>query len=105
MATTTDPVFDTVRGGLDRVTAEILRLGAVQPDSPAAHAVRALRMADLYDRTARWWRVLARSQAARTKVDLLFYRAVLGARGDAEHEARFWRESAHNWDAHAKEAR
>ncbi|MEU6698709.1 hypothetical protein [Pseudonocardia sp. NPDC046786] len=105
MATTTDPVFDTVRGGLDRVTAEILRLGAVRPDSPTTHAVRARRMADLYDRTARWWRVLARSQATRSKVDLLFYCAVLGAQGDAEHEARFWRESAHNWDTHAKEAR
>ncbi|WFG44999.1 hypothetical protein [Pseudonocardia alni] len=105
MDTTTDPVFAAVRAGLDRTTAEILRLGAVRPDEPADTAARAHRMADLYERTARWWRVLARSEAMRTRVDLLFYRAVLGAQGDAEHEARFWRDNARAWDARTEEAR
>lgn len=99
------PVFDTVRAGLDRVTAEILRLAAARPSGPAETAARAHRMADLYERTARWWRVLARSEAMRTGVDLLFYRAVVGARADAEHETRFWRDTARYWDTRTEEAR
>lgn len=77
-------VAGLAEAALDRLTDKRNQLAATADDE----ATR-LRVAELWDRTARWWNVLFHHSRHR-----LCWMAALGAYHDAQHNADMWRELA-----------
>lgn len=99
--TTVVPATRLVTAGLDRTTEAIRRVGAERPHDPRDHADRADRLSALHARRARWWAVLERVAVADADLPIVYVRAIVDARGSAESDARFWRDSAEDWRARA----
>ena len=68
------------------------------------HAVRAGRLAVLFDRRARWWDVLAgwTYRRADWSVPFVYAHAAQGCAAKDRDMARFWRETAADWRARAE---
>ena len=99
------------RDVLDRVEAA---LAACRLDREAAYAMprctdwenvaRCARLALICARTAAWWRVLAReTYRYPSPHSRLFGLAVISAEHTARDRAKFWRESAADWQARAEQ--
>jgi len=108
MNTTDDP---TIRNEfLTRVAAAIDACDAEQRaalDMPRhtdwENVARASRLALICARTAGWWRVLARETYRYPHPhSRLFGQAVISAEHTERDRARFWRESAQDWQARAE---
>ncbi len=67
----------------------------------AEHAARAARLAELCDRRARWWDVLAAwtYHRAGLSVPVVFGHAAQRCASRVRESARFWRETAADWHA------
>lgn len=84
------------------LTALMLRyldLVATRPTTDEGHARRCAAMALISARRAGWWRVLTTYYIRHGGLHPLFYRAALGALTRERSDARFWRESAQDWQA------
>lgn len=68
---------------------------------PLAHAARARRLAELHSRRARWWAVLERSIVGDHDMPIIHAQAAYAAVTVAEREARFWSDTADDWQARA----
>lgn len=66
------------------------------------HAVRAARLALVSAQITGAWRLIAAHTASDPTVSLLFHRAVVHAEHGARDTARFWRDTAADWQARAE---
>ncbi|MBC3191467.1 hypothetical protein H7X46_10375 [Pseudonocardia sp. C8] len=104
----TPPDIDTPAGlavrlaaqSIARLTTAILAVCDQRPTDPTERAARALRLEQLHAREARWWAVLQRATDHRT-VPFVYIDAAIRARCKAADDARFWRDTAADWTAHA----
>lgn len=97
------PVARLVEAGLRRVAAVIRDTAPPPPGDPLAHAARARRLAELHSRRARWWAVLERSIVADHDMPIIHAHAAYAAVSVAEREARFWSDTADDWQARAEQ--
>lgn len=95
------PVARLVEAGLRR-TSRAIRDTARPPAGDllahAAHAARARRLAELHTRRARWWAVLQRDTAT-NHVPAVYVQAVVTAVMENERQARYWTDTADDWQA------
>lgn len=96
------PVTRLADAGLNRAATAIAHISALRPTDDLGHAARARRLAELHARRARWWAVLQRATIAGLDVPTVYLRAVVIAGIDAEDTARFWRDTAEDWQARAE---
>lgn len=97
------PVARLVEAGLRRVAAAIRDTAPPPPGDPLAHAARARRLAELHSRRARWWAVLERSIVGDHAMPMIHAQAAYAAVSVAEREARFWSDTAADWQARAEQ--
>ena len=96
------PVARLVEAGLRRVAAAIRNTAPLPPGDPLAHAARARRLAELHSRRARWWAVLERDIVGDDEMPMVHAQAAYAAVSVAEREARFWSDTAADWQARAE---
>ena len=103
--TTTDPieaqvvpVARLVEAGLRRTSRAIRDAARPPAGDLRAHAARARRLAELHTRRARWWTVVERDTAT-NGVPAVYVEAVVTAVLDNEHQARYWTDTAADWQA------
>jgi len=103
--TTTDPadaqvvpVARVVEAGLRRASRAIRDTARPPTGDLLAHAARARRLAELHARRARWWTVLERDTAT-NGVPVIYGEAVVTAVLDNERQARYWTDTADDWQA------
>lgn len=97
------PVARLVEAGLRRVAAAIRDTAPPPPGDPLAHAARARRLAELHSRRARWWAVLERGIVGDHDMPMVHAQAAYAAVSVAEREARFWSDTAADWQARAEQ--
>ncbi|MDN5919887.1 MAG: hypothetical protein L0I76_33120 [Pseudonocardia sp.] len=97
------PVTRLAHAGLNRAGAAISQTSALRPTDDLGHAARARRLAELHARRARWWAVLQRATVADLDTPAVYLTAVAIAGVDAEGSARFWRDTADDWQARAEQ--
>jgi hypothetical protein len=83
--------------GLRRCSEQRVTAMELPRRSNADWAARADRLAELCDREARWWSVLATWTYRQGDVPLIYRRAVLESVIDKRNRALSWRESAADW--------
>src|SRR5699024_12105548 len=81
-----------VLDGLDRLEKTRIRVMCTQASTYAGRARRLGRIAELYEREARWWAVLARWRHDDVYTTLACGRASLAAEFSAERSGEFYRE-------------
>ncbi|OJG06648.1 hypothetical protein BG618_02406 [Pseudonocardia autotrophica] len=103
--TTTDPtdaqvvpVARLVEAGLRRTSRAIRDTARPPAGDLLAHTARARRLAELHTRRARWWAVLERDSAT-NGVPVIYVEAVVTAVLDNERQARYWTDTADDWQA------
>ena len=69
------------------------------PAPPDGWATRSATLALISARTAGWWRVLLSADRRSRTTHPLYRRAVSAAHRKAQADARFWRETAADWQA------
>jgi hypothetical protein len=92
------PVARLVEAGLRRTSRAIRDTARPPAGDLLAHAVRARRLAELHTRRARWWTVLERDTAT-NGVPVIYVQAVVTAILDNERQARYWNDTADDWQA------
>ncbi|MBN9795135.1 hypothetical protein DMP17_42110 [Pseudonocardia sp. TMWB2A] len=92
------PVARLVEAGLRRTSRAIRDTARPPAGDLRAHAARARRLSELHTRRARWWTVLERDTAT-NGVPLVYFEAVVTAVLDNEHQARYWTDTADDWQA------
>ncbi|MER7436268.1 hypothetical protein ABT341_16295 [Pseudonocardia alni] len=97
-APTVIPVARLVEAGLRRTSRAIRDTARPPAGDLLAHAARARRLAELHTRRARWWTVLQRDTAT-NHVPVVYIQAVVTAVLDNERQARYWTETADDWQA------
>ena len=95
--TTRPAVADRVQAALESDDAAFA-LGPL-PHAPGDWATRSAAMALISARTAGWWRVLPSAERRTRTAHPLYRRAVSIAHRRALDDARFWRETAQDWQA------
>ena len=93
------PVSRLVEAGLRRVTDAIADTAPAPAGNLHAHAARARRLAGLHARRARWFAVLERDTVRQHHIPLVYVHAVVDAGCAADREARFWADTADDWQA------
>jgi hypothetical protein len=86
-----------VLAGLQRCTDARVTAMEMPRRTNADWAARSERLAQLCDREARWWSVLATWTYRHGDVPLIYGRAVLESIATKERRALSWRESAADW--------
>ncbi|MBN9737299.1 MULTISPECIES: hypothetical protein [unclassified Pseudonocardia] len=84
--------IELVDAGLDRVNRAMDRGRIAHVRGRLDRAGLAARMTVLHRRRARWWAVLERTTINDAAVHVVYLRAVVLARGEAEESARWWSE-------------
>lgn len=100
-ATPADTVVQAARlveAGLRRTDRAIRDTARPPAGDLLAHAARARRLAELHTRRARWWTVLERDTAT-NGVPIIYVQAVVTAVLDNERKARYWTDTADDWQA------
>ncbi|KAA1011878.1 hypothetical protein FVA95_27545 [Pseudonocardia sp. EV170527-09] len=92
------PVTRLVEAGLRRTSRAIRDTARPPAGDLLAHAARARRLAELHTRRARWWTVLERDTAT-NGVPGIYVEAVITAVLDNERQARYWSDTADDWQA------
>ncbi|MBN9791165.1 hypothetical protein DMP17_21525 [Pseudonocardia sp. TMWB2A] len=92
------PVARLVEAGLHRTDRAIRDTARPPAGDRLAHAARARRLAELHTRRARWWAILQRDTAT-NRVPIVYVRAVVTAVLDNERQARYWNDTADDWQA------
>jgi hypothetical protein len=92
-------VPNRVHRALDLLNAAKRRAQDASADTNAAKARKMARIAELFEREARWWGVLVdwTFSAASVGVPLVYGRAAVAAEGDAKTNARTYRELEANY--------
>ncbi|PRX47565.1 hypothetical protein B0I33_105144 [Prauserella shujinwangii] len=87
-------VPEMVRRGLGRTERARRQASSVQAGSLAARARKMARVAELYEREARWWRVLVEHSysPAACGLPLVYGRAAIAAEASARARVRTYRE-------------
>lgn len=98
-AATVVPVSRLVEAGLRRVTDAIRDTVPAPVGDLHAHAARSRRLSKLYARRARWFAVLERDTIRQHHIPLVYVQAVVDAGCSANREARFWADTAADWQA------
>ncbi|KAA1009641.1 hypothetical protein FVA95_28490 [Pseudonocardia sp. EV170527-09] len=93
------PVARLVEAGLRRTDRAIRDTARPPAGDLLAHAARARRLAELHTRRARWWAVLQRDTATHHEVPVVYVQAVVTAVLDNERQARYWNDTADDWQA------
>lgn len=93
------PVSRLVEAGLRRVTDAIADTAPAPAGDLHAHAGRARRLSGLHARRARWFAVLERDTVRQHHIPLVYVQAVVEAGCSADREARFWADTAADWQA------
>ncbi|GAA1872152.1 hypothetical protein WHI96_19625 [Pseudonocardia tropica] len=103
--TTTDPtdaqvvpVARLVEAGLRRTSRAIRDTARPSAGDLLAHAARARRLAELHTRRARWWAILQRDTAT-NYAPVVYVQAVVTAVMENERQARYWTDTADDWQA------
>lgn len=92
-STETVPVSAVVWQGLERSQYAFMRACGMPEDTHAARARRLDRIAEIYEREARWWDVLTRwTYRPHADVPLVYDQAAIAAKASAEHRARDYRD-------------
>lgn len=91
-STDTVPVPEMVTRALDRIQHAWVRANAVRIDSHAARARQLGRIAELYEREARWWSVLVDWTYIHSDLWRAYGRAAIAAQDTAEDRARTHRD-------------
>jgi hypothetical protein len=93
-----------VTAALARLDDAFHRAAALPTGTDAEHAVRARKLAVIAGWRARWWDVLARwlPSGEGHPIPLVFATAAIQAAASARDDARFWRETADDWQARAE---
>ncbi|MEU4372398.1 hypothetical protein [Pseudonocardia alni] len=97
-AATVIPVARLVEAGLRRASRAIRDTARPPAGDLLAHAGRARRLAELHTRRARWWTVLERDTAT-NGVPVIYVEAVVTAVMENERQARYWNDTADDWQA------
>ncbi|MEV1296164.1 hypothetical protein [Pseudonocardia sp. NPDC049635] len=92
------PVVRLVVAGLRRTGRAIRDIARPPAGDLLAHAARARRLAELHTRRARWWAVLEHDTAT-NGVPVVYVQAVVTAVLDNERQARYWTDTADDWQA------
>lgn len=94
-----------VERGVERCEAQRYREQRRSPDAFEDQARRCERVAELFDREARWWDVLIAPTYHRVNgVPRAYGMAVIAARSGAKHSAERYREFAQEWRRFAAKA-
>ena len=93
------PVSRLVEAGLRRVADAIRDIAPAPGGDLHAHAARAHRLSALHARRARWFAVLERDSVRQHHIPLVYIQAVVDAGCAADREARFWADTAADWQA------
>ena len=96
--TTRPPVANRVLAALEELDDAAFALGPL-PRTPHGWATRSATQALISARTAGWWRVLLSADRRSRTTHPLYRRAVSAAHNKAQADARFWRETAADWQA------
>ncbi len=100
--TTHDDFLTRVAAAIDACESEQRAAYAMPHRTDWENVARASRLALICARTAGWWRVLAREiYHFPSPHSRLFGLAVISAEHTERDRARFWRESAADWQARA----
>lgn len=93
-----------VDAALTRLDHAHRRAAEMPIGTDAQHATRARKLAVIAGWRARWWNVLARwlSSPDGYPIPLLFASAATEAARSARDDARFWRDTAADWQARAE---
>ncbi len=93
-----------VDAALTRLDDAFRQAAALPTRTDAQHAVRARKLAVIAGWRARWWNVLARwvPSGDGHPIPLLFAAAATEAARSARDDARFWRDTAADWQARAE---
>lgn len=87
-----------VERGIERCDAELFRMLQREPHGYAEQARRCDRLAELYERQARWWRVLTAPTYRRVNgIPRAYGIALHAARGAAERYAQDYRAHAERY--------
>ncbi|OJG05572.1 hypothetical protein BG618_03171 [Pseudonocardia autotrophica] len=97
-APTVIPVARLVEAGIRRTSRAIRDTARPPAGDLLAHAARARRLAELHTRRARWWAVLQRDTAT-NQVPIVYVQAVVTAVMENERQARYWTDTADDWQA------
>jgi hypothetical protein len=92
-----------VSAALSRLDDAFHCAAALPASTDAEHAVRARKLAVVAGWRARWWEVLARwlPSGDGHPIPLLFAAAAIEAAASARDDARFWCDTAADWQARA----
>ena len=92
-----------VDAALHRLDHAFRQAAALPTGTDAEHAVRARKLAVICGWRSRWWAVLARwvPSGDGHPIPLVFGTAALEAAASARDDARFWRDTAADWQARA----
>ena len=95
-------VTDRVLAALEELDAAAFALGPL-PHAATEWAARSAALALISARRAGWWRVLlVADRHSRAGAHPLYRRAVVTAHRKAQEDARFWRDTARDWQARAE---
>lgn len=97
-ADTVVPAARLVEAGLRRTDRAIRDTARPPAGDLLAHAARARRLAELHTRRARWWAVLQRDTTT-NHVPVVYVQAVVTAVMENERQARYWTDTADDWQA------
>lgn len=93
----------TLTARLDGYEATRRGLYRLPRDTDREHAVRAARLALICARITGAWRLIAAHTATDQTVPLVFHRAATLAIASTRDSARFWRDTAADWQARAEQ--
>lgn len=102
-AKTTD-VAKMVQRGVDRCDAAILRVRRGKASRPADMARQCERIADLFDRKARWWAALVERSVREDGIPWAYVKAAIAAQSSAEQFASAYRTYSRRWQRMAAQA-
>lgn len=96
-------VATMVERGIERCRAALAKVLREQPASDEGKARRCERVAELYEREARWWSVLS-LPTFRSDLPDVYGVAVHGAQANSSRFAERYREYAQHWAERAQRA-
>ena len=91
-----------IAAAIDELDQQHRALVALPHTTDAHSAIRAARLALICARTAAWWGLLARYLSRDPQMHRLHLRAAVIAASDEKDRARFWRDTAADWQARAE---